>query len=51
MVAMEPEQLEHLDRIGALLDALISISWLDDEEIEPIAEQLLGFDGTYWSFL
>jgi glycosyltransferase involved in cell wall biosynthesis len=51
MVAMEPEQLEHLDRIGALLDALKSISWLDDEEIEPIAEQLLGFDGTYWSFL
>jgi len=48
---MEPEQLKHLDRIGALLDSLKLISWLDDEETESIAEQLLDFDGAYWSFL
>jgi hypothetical protein len=48
---MEPELLEHFDRIGALLEGLKVIPWLDDEEAGQIAQSLLEFDGRYWPFL
>ena len=48
---MEPETLEHFDRIGALLEGVKAIPWVDDEEAGQIAESLLEFDSQYWSFL
>lgn len=47
---MEPETLEHFDRIGALIEGLKAIPWLD-AEIGQIFETLLEFDSQYWSFL
>jgi len=51
LLTMEPETLEHFERIGALLEGLKAIPWLDDEETGQIGESLLEFDSQYWSFL
>jgi hypothetical protein len=51
ILIMNPEQLIHLDRIGALVESLRSITWMDSSEMEQISLQLLDFDASHWSFL
>jgi len=34
ILTMNPEQLAHLDRIGALVDALGSLPWMETPELE-----------------
>jgi hypothetical protein len=48
---MNPEQLTHLDRIAALVDALRAIPWMEAAELEQISHQLLDFDANHWAFL
>ena len=48
---MNPEQLIHLDRIGALLELLRPIAWMEACEMEQISLRLLDFDSSHWSFL
>lgn len=48
---MNPEQLAHLDRIGALVESLRFLAWLDSSELEQISLRLLDFDSRHWSFV
>jgi hypothetical protein len=51
ILTMNPEQLAHLDRIAAVVDALRPIPWMDVAELERISLQLLEFDANHWPFL
>jgi cellulose synthase/poly-beta-1,6-N-acetylglucosamine synthase-like glycosyltransferase len=51
ILTMNPEQLTHLDRIAAVVDALRPIPWMDVAELERISLQLLDFDANHWPFL
>jgi hypothetical protein len=51
ILAMNSDQLTHLDRIGALLESLRSIAWIEASELEQISLRLLDFDSSHWPFL
>jgi len=47
---MDPDFLEHLERIDSIGQALARLAWIGSEELEAVGKVLLDFDSEYWTF-
>lgn len=47
---MDPDFLDHLERIDAIGQALQSLPWIGAAELESVVQVLLDFDSEYWTF-
>jgi len=47
---MDPDFLEHFERLDAMAAALVALPWMGSEESGAIAGVLLDFDAEYWTF-
>ncbi len=47
---MDPDFLEHLERIDSIGQALARLPWIGVEELESVVKDLLDFDSEFWTF-
>ncbi len=47
---MDPDFLDHLERIDSIGQALQALPWIGAAELESVVQILLDFDAEYWTF-
>ena len=48
---MDPEQLAHLERIQACVEAIATLPWIEAGEPQAILQVLLDFDSDHWTLV